>query len=225
MQIYNISVPYSNNMLKVRMVGGGRLLDVGGGANPRRANALADLFTEVVIADCFSPRFPLAKNVRFLECRIEDLDPASGMFDHILMSNVLEHIVVPGEALRSAARVLKPRGMIHILSPNCDSLNRRIGFQMGILKSIREITPREKKIGHLHALSVGDVKTMISDAGLDLLECTGVFLKPVPTPEMIKWPQSRIKAFFDIAGEIPPELCHEVYFRAKGDGNGKWRQE
>jgi hypothetical protein len=25
---------------------------------------------------------------------------------------------------------------------------------------------------------------------------------------------ARIKAFFDIADEIPPELCHEVYFRA-----------
>lgn len=45
MQLYNKSTPYSNMMLRARMSGGGRLLDVGEAANPQRANALADIFS------------------------------------------------------------------------------------------------------------------------------------------------------------------------------------
>ena len=215
MQIYAKSLPYSNRMLRTRMTGGGRLLDVGGAENPKRANALADLFTEVILADLKPPRKPLDANVRFIECSIENFSPSvAGLFDHILLSNVLEHIPDPLEALRAVAGVLKPSGIIHILSPNCESLNRRIGVQMGILKNIREITPQEKTIGHLHMFTVADVKAMVANAGLKLGECVGVFLKPVPTPEMMQWPDARIQAFFEIAPQIQPELCHEVYFTA-----------
>lgn len=53
-QIYNKSLQYSNMMLRVRMSGGGRLLNVGGADNPQRANALADLFSEMILwpKDC-----------------------------------------------------------------------------------------------------------------------------------------------------------------------------
>lgn len=214
MQIYNKSLPYSNAMLCARMADGGRLLDVGGAANPGRANALAHLFSEVIIADPEQPRRPLQPNIRHLECLAEDIGPETGCFDHILMSNVLEHFSEPIQALLAVARALKPSGSIHILSPNCESLNRRIGVGMGILKNTREITPSEIKMGHLHAMTVPDVKKIIAEAGLVLHECIGVFLKPVPTPEMILWPEERIRAFFEIAPEIEPELCHEVYFRA-----------
>ena len=213
--MYAKSLPYSNRMLRVRMTGGGRLLDVGGAENPQRANAMADIFSEVILADLKPPWAPVKANVRFLECSIECISPAgAGLFDHILLSNVLEHVRNPLEALRSVAGVLRPSGTIHILSPNCESLNRRIGVQMGILKSIREITPKEKAIGHLHMFTVPDVKAMVSNAGLALHECVGVFLKPVPTPEMIQWPEARIRAFFEIAPQVQSELCHEVYFRA-----------
>ncbi len=221
MQMYNKSVPYSNRMLRARMGGGGRLLDVGGAANPARANALADLFSEVVILDRTRPRLSLRPNVHFLQCRVEDMDPEAGCFEHILMSNVLEHVADPPAALRIAASVLASSGSLHILSPNCESLNRRIGVRLGVLKHIREITSREKAMGHLHAITVAEVKAMISGAGLLLRECEGVFLKPLPTPEMILWPAPRIKAFFDVAAEVPPELCHEVYFRAEACNDPK----
>ncbi len=215
MQMYRASVPYSNNMLRARMAGGGRLLDIGGAANPARANALADLFSEVVVVDCARPGAPLQSNVRLQQCRVEDIGPEIGRFEHILMSNILEHVADPLAALRIAASALKASGSLHILSPNCESLNRRIGVRMGILKDVREITPGEKAMGHLHALTVAEVKAMISRAGLLLRECEGVFLKPLPTPDMILWPAPRIKAFFDVAAEVPPDLCHEVYFRAE----------
>lgn len=193
---------------------GGSLLDVGGACFPGRAEALSARVDKVVLLDVYRPPAPSNPNIQLVQCRIEDADESIGTFDHILLSNVLEHLDAPGPALKSVTRLLKPAGTVHILSPNCESLNRRIGTIMGELKSIREIPAKEIAIGHKHALSVADVREMISAAGLSLVECLGIFLKPVPTPEMISWPAGRIDAFFKIAGEIPPELCHEVYFRA-----------
>jgi hypothetical protein len=94
-------------------------------------------------------------------------------------------------------------------------LNRRIGLLMGVLKTIRDISEAEVRMGHRHALSVADVRGMIRGAGLELRECRGVFLKPVPTPEMAAWPAERRAAFFQIAPDVPPELCHEVYIMAE----------
>ena len=202
-------------MLKDRLVGGGRLLDVGGSECPQRANELAGAVDEVVILDMQPPIAELGDDVRFMQLPAEDVSPGRcGFFEHILLSNLLEHLDDPGSVLPLMKGLLAPGGSIHILSPNCESLNRRIGVRMGVLASIREIPECEVLLGHKHALSVADVSEMIAGAGLEEVECRGVFLKPVPTPEMIQWPDARIDAFFDIAAEIPPELCHEVYFRA-----------
>lgn len=214
MQIYEKSVHFSNALLKRKMIGG-RVLDVGGAEYALRANEISENVDEVVILDIKPPELGLAGKVAFFELPVEKLTPDTlGYFDHILMSNVLEHLENPWEVVKKCAAVLSEKGNIHILSPNCESLNRRIGVIMGLLKSLREIPEKEVRIGHVHALSVQDIKDMLEQVALELAEVLGVFLKPVPTPEMITWPEERIRAFFEIAPQVPPELCHEVYFRA-----------
>ena len=136
-------------------------------------------------------------------------------FDHILMSNVLEHLDDPLSALKKATELLSKNGNLHILTPNCESLNRRIGVLMGAMDHIRVIPPNEVAIGHVQTFTVADMRDLLHRSGFTIRECRGVLLKPVPTPEMIQWSEERIKAFFEIASEVPAELCHEVYFRAK----------
>ncbi|NQZ57774.1 MAG: class I SAM-dependent methyltransferase [Lentisphaeraceae bacterium] len=216
MQIYNISIAYSNRILKEN-ISGGRVLDVGGAAGtPLRANFLAEFADEVVIVDPASPRQVMNNSVSHVAVLVEDLDVNEcGLFDHIVLSNVLEHMHQPQPALDTVAKLLKPCGSIHILTPNCESLNRRIGVHMGAMEHIRVIPPNEVAIGHVQTFTVSDMRNLIQQAGLKVRACQGVLLKPVPTPEMIEWPEERIKAFFDIAQEVPVELCHEVYFQAQ----------
>lgn len=175
---------------------------------------MSEQVDEVVLVDLKRPNREIKGNVGVVVQAIETVDESLGVFDHTIMSNVLEHLDDPFLGLRAAAERLAQNGQMHILSPNCETLNRRIGLLMGAIDSLREIPEKEKAIGHKHMMTIGDIKDMLKKADLSLMECRGVFLKPVPTPEMIEWPEERIKAYFDIAEQIPPELCHEVYFRA-----------
>ena len=213
MRMYSKSVDYSNKMLAER-IRGGRLLDVGGSDFVGRANHLAPLVEEVVIADPAPPRGSLARNVVHSLTPVEAISSALGSFTNVLLSNVLEHLAAPPLAVGKVWERLSPGGSLHVLSPNCESLNRRIGRLMGILKDLKEITPQEAALGHRHAFTVADVIDFLTNAGFVVAEVQGVFLKPLPTDEMIAWPEPRIEAFFTVASQLPPEICHEVYFRA-----------
>ncbi len=213
MKMYSMSVRYSNALLAKR-IRGGRLLDIGGAEFPGRACHLAQFVDEVVMVDIAPPPADLPPNVSFSESPAENLPAELGLFDNILLSNVLEHLADPLLVLRNISKVLAPRGSVHILTPNCESLNRRVGVLMGILKDIKEIPSPEIAIGHRHAFSVSDMTNLVLDAGYIISEILGIYVKPVPTDEMIQWPENRIKAFFDVASQLPPEVCHEVYFRA-----------
>lgn len=217
MKIYNLSTAYTNRLL-LEKVDGGRILDVGGACCPQRINFIAENLpgSELAMLDIIAPIKPLAPGTSFFKMPIENATPEkTGRFRHIILSNILEHLDSPGAALKICASLLEKNGQVHILSPNCESLNRRIGLMMGKLSSIREIPQKEKEIGHKHAMTIQDITDYIRDAGLVLKEHFGTLLKPVPTPEMIEWPPERIDAFFRIAPSIQPDICHEVYFRAQ----------
>lgn len=217
MRIYSLSTSYTNRLL-LEKIKGGKILDVGGAYCPQRIEFLAANLpdAEFAMLDIADPIRPIDKKISFFKMPLEEATPGkTGLFDHIILSNVLEHLDSPDIALKICASLLEKNGMIHILSPNCESLNRRIGLIMGKLSSIREIPEKEKEIGHKHAMSVQDIIDYIKDAGLVLEEHFGTLLKPVPTPEMIEWPPERIDAFFKIAPSVQPDLCHEVYFRAR----------
>lgn len=214
MEFYQKTLEYSNRMIASRLKKDGRLLDVGSAECPQRTAFLAGFCREAVMLDVQKPYFMPEGNLSFLMLPAEDASPEkTGFFDDIILSNVLEHLDVPVKALQSMKTLMAPGASIHILSPNCESLNRRMGVQMGILKDIREIPEKEVSIGHKHAMSVADIEEMAAESGLKVLEKIGIVLKPLPTPEMLKWPEERLKALFELSPTLPPELCHEVYFR------------
>jgi len=217
MQIYQASIPYSNRIL-LDNIDGGRVLDVGGAEYVGRANAIAEKALAVVLLDVKPPSAEVSDKVKVYLARIEQAPASLGRFRHIVLSNVLEHLDSPVLAINRCVQLLEPAGTIHVLTPNCESLNRRIGVLIDEMKSIREIPEKEKLIGHLHTFTVSDMRNLLQEAGLLIRECRGVFLKPLPTPEMIKWPKARLEAYFEIASQIPPDLCHEVYFRAENQG-------
>ena len=214
MLFYWRSVPKTNALLTSRICSGS-VLDVGGMAMPCRAEALAGNGCAVTILDINAPGQALPAGIGLLLKPVETLDENDGLFDHILLSNILEHLEDPALALRLCAARLRDGGNIHILSPNCESLNRRIGLKMGIISTIRELNPNDAAVGHLQSFTTRDMRDLVAGAGLDTLECFGTQFKPIPTPELMQWPERRVEAFLDIAPEMPVELCHEFYLRAE----------
>lgn len=214
MQMYSKSIPFSNKILQEN-ISGGRILDIGGAHYPGRINLLSESADEAFLLDPEFPSQEMAPKVQYIGSKIEDAPSQyHGTFDNIIASNVLEHLEDPELAIKAIRKLLKPQGRLHILTPNCESLNRRIGVLMGAMDHIRVIPPNEVAIGHLQTFTVADMRSLLQANSFEIRTCRGVLLKPVPTPEMIQWPEERIKAYFEIAAEVPPELCHEVYFHA-----------
>ena len=66
--------------------------------------------------------------------------PSDG-FDIITMIEFLEHVNRPQDFLRSAARWLRPGGLVYITTPNAESLNRRfLGLEWSIFSPPEHMT-------------------------------------------------------------------------------------
>jgi SAM-dependent methyltransferase len=115
----------------LRSVPGGELavLDVGGGdgwllSRLRELDARI-VRTHVVDLDPAAEAGARARGHEYSCGRIEDFDDP-GPFDVVLLLNLIEHVADPGAVLERLAKVLSPRGVILIKTPNVDSLDARL---------------------------------------------------------------------------------------------------
>ena len=93
----------------------GRILDVGAG-DGALMDALARRGREVV---------GLERDASRPDMRDERLDELDGEWAAIVFWHSLEHLPEPGEAIRHAARLLRPRGVVVVAVPDADSLQAR----------------------------------------------------------------------------------------------------
>jgi 2-polyprenyl-3-methyl-5-hydroxy-6-metoxy-1,4-benzoquinol methylase len=95
-------------------------------------------------------------HVRTRAGRIEDADLPSDEYGLVTMLDILEHLFDPMAVLREVHRVLKPGGALIVMTPDLNSLSRRIyGKQWGAL------TPAE----HLFYFTEKTLGRMLGEAG------------------------------------------------------------
>ena len=97
---------------------GGQLLDVGCGSKPYKS-----LFnvTRYVGIDIENPAHPHANEQVDLFYDGLRLPSVDGYFDHVLMTEVFEHVFNPTELLKEINRALKPGGLFLLTVPFCIS--------------------------------------------------------------------------------------------------------
>ena len=109
------------NKLRALDIGGGSgaALDVLGQADARMGD------TVVVDMDDGARRIAESKGHTFFHGRIEDYD-SDGLFDLVLMLNLIEHVANPTEVLHKVASLLRPGGRIVLKTPNWRSLDHTL---------------------------------------------------------------------------------------------------
>lgn len=148
----------------------------------------------------------------------EDFEP-KGKFSSILMSCILEHIQDPVSLLRRAQRWLTRAGLIHIVVPNAEALNRRVGRAMGMLTRLDQLHERDIRMGHQRVYSRRTLAADIEAASLRVVRWDGIFLKPLSDEQMRDWNGKLLDAFFEVGRELP-EYCTEIYAECEPDGGG-----
>lgn len=131
----------------------------------------------------------------------EEYEPKE-KYDTIVMSCILEHVADSVGVLRRAASWLKPDGVIIDIVPNQVSLHRRIGFHLGMLKSLEELSPNDHAVGHRRLYTVQSLEAEVRAAGLYPGKMQGVFLKPLSSDKMMDWSDELLDAYDKMGNEL-----------------------
>jgi 2-polyprenyl-3-methyl-5-hydroxy-6-metoxy-1,4-benzoquinol methylase len=158
---------------------------------------------------------PSTKNIELLHRRLPGLPVHNALledfqtdkrYDRILFLNVIEHVEDPVGSLVQLSRLLRDEGLIFITAPNCMSLNRRAGFQMGLLPTYEQMAPKDIEVGHRRLYTVDMMREHCEQAGLKVLEMKGLYLKPLSERQMIELGDAAVRAFHQL-GEDTPQYC------------------
>jgi 2-polyprenyl-3-methyl-5-hydroxy-6-metoxy-1,4-benzoquinol methylase len=88
----------------------------------------------------------------------------AGSIDVVSMADVLEHIPFPKPALRHAAALLAPDGMIFLSMPNADTIVWKY------LDSFKQQNPYWFEIEHCHNFTKNRLSSLLDETGFEVLD-------------------------------------------------------
>lgn len=152
------------------------------------------------------------QDVEFVHCLFEEYEPGK-KFDTIILSHVLEHVDNPVDVLARAKSWIKDKGNFIICVPNAQSLHRKIGVKMKMLKTEYELNDKDISIGHKRVYDMNLLEKDIIAAGLKTKTKGGIFLKPMSNAQMLELNEDYFNALFEV-GKNYPEIAAEIYIEA-----------
>jgi len=176
-------------------------------------NLFSSHFERYVVVDAsravienFNKRFP-SSEVEIIEAFFENFK-TDEKFDVVILGFVLEHVDDPIEIMTRYKKFLAPGGRMFLAVPNSEVLNRRLGFEAGILSDMKELSEHDHLCGHKRYYSVKTLKDDVERAGCTVEKMEGIYLKPFTTSQMISlnFDQKIINALCQVGIEYP-ELC------------------
>ena len=150
-----------------------RLLDVGCGVGVLLSKAKAQGFNCEGVEICE----PLARAAEEkLNCRVhrtllEDLHLPENGFDIITMYDLIEHLQDPAGEIKRVHRLLRPGGVLFVLTPNNDALMRRFA-QWSYRLSLHQFQRPMRALYYSHHLSyftADSLRSLLHRAGLQVM--------------------------------------------------------
>jgi 2-polyprenyl-3-methyl-5-hydroxy-6-metoxy-1,4-benzoquinol methylase len=132
------------------------------------------------------------------------------------MGFVMEHVDDPYFILARFKQYLKPEGSIFITVPNSRALNKRIGFEAGMIDDYDALSDADHALGHKRLFTVDSLKTLIESANCVVMRMEGLFLKPITTGQIRELGLSKeiLQAMLRVGIDYP-ELCVGILAEAK----------
>jgi trans-aconitate methyltransferase len=134
----------------------------------------------------------------------EDFRPPI-LFDSIICSYVLEHIIDPILVLSRCRSWLKPGGLLFVAVPNATSLHRRLGVVMGMQKDVYQLGDSDISIGHRRIYSAPMLEADLKAAGFRIEIRQPMMCKPLPNSLLSYLSEDQLKGLFDLGDEIPED--------------------
>lgn len=162
----------------------------------------------------FNTKFPDC-DAEIRNCFFEDFE-SDEKFDNVVMGFVLEHVMDPLLILKKFRSFVKPKGRIFVAVPNAEALNKRFGYEAGILDDMFKLSPADLESGHHRLFSVNTLRELIHEAGYSEFSLEGIFLKPITTAQIkqLCLPEEILQAMLKVGVDYP-ELCVAMLMELK----------
>jgi SAM-dependent methyltransferase len=145
-----------------------------------------------------------------LDVRCEWFEDYTGdtRYDHVVMGFVLEHVDDPGAILRRYKGFLAPGGSLFVTVPNCEALNKRLGYEAGLIGNLEDLSAADRLLGHKRLFSVKSLRGLCEGEGYSVRTVEGIFLKPITTQQIhsLELSETILQAMLKV-GVNYPELC------------------
>lgn len=136
-------------------------------------------------------------------------------YDRIFALHVFEHIDDSIFLAKYMKSWLKNDGEMIVIVPNKESMHRRLALQMGLISKLDELSKRDYLVGHKKVYSLETLRRDFIEAGYDILEEKGFFLKSVPNSMMLDYSNELIYALNICAESIPVEFTANIAIRVR----------
>lgn len=140
-------------------------------------------------------------------------------FDVIVMGFVLEHVDDPKAMLARFRAFLAPGGKLYVAVPNAKSLNRRLGYEMGMIDNIYDLNATDHQLGHKRNYCRDTLRADVEAAGFRTTLEEGIYLKPLPLGVLktLDDMEANLKAMLKVGVEFP-DLCVALLFELEAAG-------
>lgn len=156
--------------------------------------------------------FDLEK-VNFINKLWEEYDTTE-RFTDIFFVDSLQLIENHKEMILFLSKYLQTNGRIHLIVPNAYSFHRLLGVEMGLISSVTDLSPNDKKFDSFKNFSWSGIRELISDVELNIVHESPILFKPFDGDTLLNLTEKQIEGLFKIASEFK-EYCSHMYFVVK----------
>jgi SAM-dependent methyltransferase/uncharacterized protein YbaR (Trm112 family) len=168
-----------------------RILDIGCGDGAATALLAHQAAGHTVIGTDWSQMALARARSRGLTLLRASIDGAlpfmDGVFDVIVLSEIIEHLVDPDDALDEAIRVLRPGGSLFLSTPNLAAWFNRVLLLAGVQPVFTEVSlrriygrPGTEVVGHLRVFTLAALRGLLRGHGLDIVAVRGATFHATP---------------------------------------------
>jgi 2-polyprenyl-3-methyl-5-hydroxy-6-metoxy-1,4-benzoquinol methylase len=145
-------------------------------------------------------------NIEYVTSWFDDYIPTHKI-NSVVISNVLEHLEDPVALLKRVYTWLGSKGRVVSTVPNSNSLNRKLGLKMGVIKTLKSLTPEDVGKGHVRVYDKDQLAADYKKAGFEIYHIGGIFFKPFPHKMMIKVATPQLnEALYELREEFS-DIC------------------
>jgi 2-polyprenyl-3-methyl-5-hydroxy-6-metoxy-1,4-benzoquinol methylase len=127
------------------------------------------------------------------------------LFDSVVCTYVLEHVVDPVLVLSRSREWLKPNGLLLVAVPNAGSLHRRLGVVMGLQPDVHQLGDLDTSIGHRRVYDAYRMEADLAAAGFLIEKRAPMMFKPLPNSLLAYLSEAQLKGIFELGFDIPED--------------------